>query len=49
MLHSHLFKSVQKDMLKAWKFTKSKLDYRYFVNIVQKLFKTNILENALTE
>ena len=43
--HTHPSKGVQKNMLKAWDFTKDKLCHRYFDNNRQKIFRTNILEN----
>ena len=33
-------------MLKAWNFTKNKLQHRCFDNNLQKIFRTNIFENA---
>ena len=38
-------KGVQKNILKAWDFTKNKLCHRYFDNNLQKIFRINILEN----
>ena len=39
-------KSVQRNMLKAWDFTKNKLCQRCFDNNLQKIFQKNILENG---
>ena len=39
-------KGAQKNILKAWDFTKNKLCHRYFDNNLQKIFRTNILENG---
>ena len=33
-------------MLKAWAFTKNRLCHRYFDNNLQKIFRTNILQNG---
>ena len=35
-------KGVQKNMLKAWNFTKNKICHRIFDNNLQKLFRTKI-------
>ena len=37
----HPSKGAQKNMLKAWNFTKNEICYRYFDNNLQKLFRTN--------
>ena len=42
----HPSKGVQKNMLKAWDFTKNKLCHRYFNKKLQKIFRTSILENG---
>ena len=39
-------KGVQKNMCKAWDFIKIKLYHRHFDNNLQKIFRTNILENG---
>ena len=39
-------KGVQKNMLKAWEFTKNKLYHQKFVSNLQKIFQTNILETG---
>ena len=36
-------KGVEKNVLKAWNFTKNRLCHRYFDNNLQKIFRTNIL------
>ena len=43
---THLPKGIQKNMLKAWDFTKNTLSHRYFDNNLQKIFRKNILENG---
>ena len=45
-IQTHPSKGVQKNMLKALDFTKNKLCHRYFDNNLQKIFRTNILENG---
>ena len=45
VFYSLLPKAVQKNMLKAWDFTKNKFCHRCFDNNLQKIFRTNILEN----
>ena len=45
ILKAHLSKGVQKNILKAWNFTKNKLHHRCFDNDLQKNFRTNILES----
>ena len=42
----HPSKGIQKNMLKAWDFTKNKLCHRYFDNNLQKMSRTNILDNG---
>ena len=42
----HSSKGIQKNMLKAWDFTKNKLCHRYFDNNLQKMSRTNILDNG---
>ena len=42
----HLSKGVQKNVLKAWNFTKNTFHQRSFDNKLSKGFRTNILENA---
>ena len=42
----HLSKGVQKNILKAWNFTKNGFPQRYFGNNLSKNFRTNIPENA---
>ena len=39
-------KGFQKNMVKAWDFTKNNLCHRYFDNNLQKIFETNILDNG---
>ena len=45
----HLSKGVQKNMLKAWHFTKYKFCYTSFDNKLQKNFRTNISENDIAK
>ena len=42
----HPSEGVQKNMLKAWNFTKNRLRHRYFGNNLYKIYRTNILENT---
>ena len=46
IIQTHSSKSVQKNKLKAWDFTKNKFCDRYFDKKLQKIFRTNILENG---
>ena len=46
ILQTYSSKAIQKNMLKAWNFTKNKLQHRCFDNNLQKIFRTNIFENA---
>ena len=43
---THPFKGIQKNMLKAWNFTKNKICHRIFDNSLQKLFPTKILKKS---
>ena len=43
-MQTHLSKGFQKNMLKAWDFTKNKLCHRYF-DFTKNILPTNILEN----
>ena len=43
---THPSKGVQKNMLKAWNFSKNKICHRCFDNNLQKLFRTKILKNS---
>ena len=45
-MQTHPSKGVQKNKLKAWDFTKNKFCHRYFDKKLQKIFRTNILENG---
>ena len=44
-IQTHPSKGVQKNILKAWDFTKNKLCQKYIDDNLQKIFRTNILEN----
>ena len=46
ILQTHSSKGVQKNMLKAWNFTKKKICHRCFDNILQKPFETKPLKNS---
>ena len=45
-MQMHPATGVQKNMLKAWDFTKNKLGHRYFNKKSKKIFRTNNLENG---
>ena len=47
LLQTHLSQGVQENMLKAWNFTKNKFHHRCLDINLQKIFRTNILENAI--
>ena len=42
-------KGGQKNMLKAWDLTKNKLYHREFDSILQKIYRTSILENVIRQ
>ena len=46
LLQTHLSKAAQKNMLKAWNFTKNKIYHKCFDNNLKKLFGTKILKNS---
>ena len=46
IIQAHPSKGVQKNMLKAWYFSKNKLCHRCIDNNLQKNFRPNILENG---
>ena len=46
IIQTYPSKGAQKNICKAWDFTKNKLCHRYFDNNLQKIFRKNILENG---
>ena len=46
MFQTHTLKGVQKNLLKAWDFTKFTICHICFDNKLQKVFRTKILKNS---
>ena len=46
ILQAYPSRGVQKNMQKAWNFTKNKLRHRCFENSLSKTFPTNMLDNG---
>ena len=45
-IQTHPSKGVEKNMLKRWDFIKNKPCHRHFDRNLQKIFRTNILDNG---
>ena len=46
LIQTYPSKGVQRNMLKAWDFTKNKFCHRFFDKNLQKFFQRNIVENG---